>query len=185
MKRLLICLEMIALASMAACQPPYARVQSLLITTDVFPSGWAADAEGPKPPPSAPFGGIRSIERTLLFFQSTTGSAFEEIERLSGYEETTQEFSYQKAILFQDDKEEGPYAIPFELPYKSLVADQYYFSCVRPSYYPYPYLGCFYLAQYGPYIVTFHIDWNLDAMSASELEKILRSVDARMVPYTK
>jgi len=185
MKRLCILLEVFLLAFAVACQPQSPPIESLLITTDVFPSGWLADAEGPQPSPSAPFGGIRSIERTLLFFQSTTGSAFEEIERFRNHEETKQEFLYQKTILFKEDKDEGPYIIPDELPYQSSIAEQYYFSCVRPSYYPYPYLGCFYLAQYGPYIVKFHIGWNLDAMGADKLEKILRTIDEKMAPYTQ
>lgn len=184
MKRLFMLLEMVLLTFAASCVPKYPSIEALLITTDIFPSGWSADVEGPQPSPSAPFGGIQSIERTMLFFQSTSASAFQEIERFRNREDANQEFLDQKTFLFTEDRDDGPYTIPDELPYQSSIAEQSYFSCVRPSYYPYPYLGCFYLGQYGPYVVKFHIGWNLDAMSADELEKILRTIDEKMVLYT-
>lgn len=184
MKRLLILLEMVLLLFAVSCGSKYPSIETLLLSTDIFPSDWSADAEGPQPSPSAPFGGIKSIERTMLFFQSTTASAFEEIERFRNREDANQEFLNQKTFLFREDQEVGPFTIPDELPYQSSIADKYYFSCVQPSYYPFPYLGCFYLAQYGPYVVKFHIDWNLDEMSTDELEVILKAIDEKMMPYT-
>ncbi len=184
MKKLFMLLEMVLLVFAASCGLKYPVIETLLITADIFPTGWTAGIEGPKPSPSAPFGGIKSIERTILFFQSTTAGGFEEIERFGNYKDANQEFLDKITFLFREDRDDGPYTIPEELPYQSSIAEQYYFSCVRPSYYPYPYLRCFYLAQYGPYIVKFNIGWNLDVMNANELEKILRTIDEKMMPYT-
>ncbi len=160
-------------------------IKELLVDVTVFPSGWFADPEGAQPSPSATLGGIRSEERTTLFFHSIIGSASEEIERFKNNSQATQEFFSKKAWEFREDKEIGVFYIPNELPYHSTVADQYYFSCVDHDAYPYPFLGCSYLAQYGEYTVTFRIAWKLDVMSFSELEEVLLAIDEKMSPYTE
>ena len=174
----------IVFALAASCQPRYPRIETLLITADTLPAGWYV-LDGPSPPPSAPFGGIRSKERTEVFFDSTTAGAFEYIQRFGSREEAFPEYLDEKALVFREVKVDGPYEVPAELPYRSSIAEQYYFACVRPSYYPYPYLRCDYVAQYGPYVVTFQIDWRPNLMNATGLEKILRTVDAKMAPYAK
>jgi hypothetical protein len=176
---------MILCVVLVACQRTFPPIEDLLIDVAVFPSNWYEDPEGPKPDPSAPFGGIRSLERTTLNFESDMSGALEEIERFDGSDLASQEFSRQEVYLFQDDKGMGQYLVPKELSYQSKTANRFHFACVRPSYYPYPYLGCLYLAQYGPYIVKFDIGWSLNDMSAKELEKVLRAIDEKMAAYTE
>lgn len=170
---------------LTACHPVYPTIEKLLIDATVFPSGWLADPEGPKPDSLAPFGGIRSIERTTLYFESKTSAASEEIQLFESYDRAKEDFIRQKSFSFQDDKEMGPYITPNELNYQSKIASQFHFACVRPSYYPYPYIGCLYLAQYGSYVVKFDIGWKLDAMNANDVESILEAIDEKMAPYTK
>ena len=160
-------------------------VEELLIDISVFPTGWFTDPEGAKPSPSAPLGGIRSEERTTLFFHSIIGSASEEIERFENSSQATEEFLYKKSWEFRDSHECGAFFIPDEFPYHSVVANQYHFACIECDYYPYPFLGCTYLARYGEYITTFNVGWNLDIMSMSDLEQILLAIDEKMKNYAE
>jgi hypothetical protein len=168
-----------------ACSLRYPPIEELLIGDTSFPQGWTASPEGPQVSPSAPFGGIRSIDRTMLSFDNTLVGANEQIERFQNSQEAGNEFVNNKDFLFREIPTVGPYLVPEELPYQSSVADRYYFACTRSSAYPFPLLGCMYFAQYGPYIVQFHIGWDLDSMSANDLEKILNAIDENMKPYTK
>jgi len=163
-----------------SCQSQYPPIEDLLVDATVFPNGWYEDIEGPGPDSSAPWGGIRSVERTTLFFHSPTAGAFEQIERFSNHRQASQEFDNQK-LLSQDESD----FIPSKLTFQNIVADQYYFVCVLAPQYPYPFWGCIYLAQYGTYLVNFNFGWDLDAMSAGELQNILRAVDDKMAPYAK
>ncbi len=166
----------------SACQwSHYPPIENLLIDVSVFPSDWQADADGPEPDPSAPFGGIRSVERTELNFYSDVSGAFENIERFKSSRKAYEEFVRQKDFLFKSTEFQGPYEIPEELPYRSDLADQFYFACWRPEYTSI--LGCDYLAQYGPYLVHFNLGWNPGALTVSELEKILRAIDDKMANY--
>jgi len=164
----------------ASCQPQYPTIEDLLVDVTVFPDGWYEDIEGPGPDSSAPWGGIRSVERTTLFFHSPTAGAVEQIERFSNHRQASQEFDSLK-LLSQD---EGDF-IPSEPTFQNIVADQYHFACILEPQYPYPFWGCIYLAQYGTYLVNFNFDWNLNAMSAGELKNILRAIDDKMAPYTR
>lgn len=168
-----------------SCQPRYPPIEDLLVDATVFPDGWYEDIEGPGPDSSAPWGGIRSVERTTLFFHSPTAGAEENIERYARFSIAKDEFTNRLNIIFRDHFELGTYSIPDELPYTSSVAEQYRFGCVTAPNYPFPFYGCQYLAQYGLYIVHFHIGWNLDVVSAGELEDILRAIDDKMAPYMK
>ncbi len=121
------------------------------------------------------------MERTSLDFGSATASAFETIERFKNSRRARDEFSSQKDFLFKKTEFQGPYEIPEELPYESDVADRFHFACWRPEYTPM--LGCGYLAQYGPYLVQFNFGWDLDTLTAPELEKVLREIDDKMANY--
>jgi len=164
-----------------ACSLGYPPIEELLIDDTLFPQGWNASSEGPQVSPSAPFGGIRSIDRTMLSFDNTLVGATEQIERFRNSQEASNEFVNNRDFLFREIPTVGPYLVPEELPYQSSVADRYYFACTRP----FPLLGCMYFAQYGPYIIQFHIGWDLDSMSANDLEKILNAIDENMHPYTE
>ncbi len=183
LKRWVLLFPALVLILLSGCQAGQSRIEGLLITADVFPTGWSASPEGPKPPPSAPFGGIKSIKRTLLFFQSTTASAYEGIELYSNRNVAINEFAIKEGRLFREDKQMGSYSIPEELSFHTVVADQYHFACTRPSYYPYPFLGCLYLARYESYIVEFRVGWRPDIMSATQLRRILETIDAKMVGH--
>ncbi|MFZ5909354.1 MAG: hypothetical protein ACOYYU_05000 [Chloroflexota bacterium] len=89
------------------------------------------------------------IERTTLFFHSPTASAFEQIERFSNHRQASREFADQK-LQSQDERD----FIPNEITFQDIVADQYYFACSPAPQYPYPFLGCIYLVQYGAYSKT-------------------------------
>jgi len=166
-----------------ACQPQYPPIEELLIDISVFPEGWIEDVEGPGPDPSAPWGGIRSVERTTLFFHSPTAGAQENIERYKSNSMARDEFARRLRIVFQDHPDYGPYRAPDELSYTSLIAEQYFFACVYADNYPFPFYGCQYLTQYGPYVVYFHAGWNLDEMDPQEFENILKAIDKKMAQY--
>ncbi len=171
-----------------SCRLLYPPIEELLIDVNVFPLRWRADPEGAEPSPSAPFGGIKSVERISLSFESTTAGAFEEIERYMNSKKAREVYNKQQNFVFKSvEWEEASYSyvIPEELPYKSEVADHSEFACTRLPYYSYPFMKCELYAQYGPYIVHFHIGWNLSSMSASELNKILLDIDERMAQYSK
>ena len=109
----------------SACQVMrYPPVEDLLVDEKVFPSDWHADPDGPKPDPSAPFGGIRSIDRTTLYLYSKTAGAYETIERYKDSKTAEDEFNRQKESRFKDTQFRGPFEVPKELPYKSAVANQ-------------------------------------------------------------
>jgi hypothetical protein len=167
---------------MSSCQrSTFPPIEDLLVDATVFPPGWHADPEGPEPDPSAPFGGIKSVERTTLYFHSNTAGAFETIERFKSSGGAWDEFNNQKDSLFRTSEFQGPYEIPEELPYESRLADRFYLACWRPEYTPM--LGCDYLAQYGPYLVPLNLGWDPDTMTPSELEKILLAVDDKLANY--
>jgi hypothetical protein len=167
---------------LSACQGlRYPPIEDFLVDATAFPQGWHADPEGPEPDPSAPFGGIKSVERTSLDFSSNVATAFETIERFKNSRRARDEFSSQKDFLFKTTEIRGPYEIPNELPYKSDVANQFHFACSPPK--NSSKIGCHYLAQYGPYLVQFSFGWDLDTLSAHELEKVLWAIDNKLAKY--
>jgi hypothetical protein len=167
---------------LGACQGSrFYPIEDLLIDESAFPPDWQRDPDGPAPDPSAPFGGIKSVERTTLNFNSTTASAFETIERFKNSKKAHDDFNSQRNFLFKGTEFQGPYEIPDELPYESDVADRYHFACWQPDYTLMR--GCSYLAQYGSYLVQFHLGWDPDALTPLELENVLRAIDEKLAPY--
>lgn len=180
---LVITLFIIAGASCTSPNSRYPPVEDLLLDVSVFPSDWEPSSEGPRPNPSAPFGGVRSVDRITLFFSSRNASAFEEIERYKSKRIASEVFVERKDFLFQERAGLGAYTLPDEFPFQSSIADASYFACVNPSYTDAK--GCYYLACFGPYLVHFNIGWNSTFMSAAELETILQAIDEKFEPFVR
>jgi hypothetical protein len=173
---------MLSIIVFSACQMPrYPPVEDLLVHVKVFPSDWHADPDGPKPDPSAPFGGIKSIDRTTLYFNSRTAGAFETVERYKDSRTARDEFNHQKESWFTNTQFRGPFEVPEELPYKSKVANHFHFACWRPE--NTTLSACFYLAQYGPFLVLFNLGWDPDTLTVTHFEKVLQAIDDKMSDY--
>lgn len=178
---LVITLFLIAGVSCTLSNSKYPAVEDLLLDISVFPPGWEPSSEEPSPDPSAPFGGIRSVDRTTLFFYSSYASAFEEIERYKEDRMASDVFDERKDFLFQEIAGLGPYTLPEELPFQSSTADASYFACVSPSYSVSK--GCHYLARFGPYLVHFNIGWDPTFMTTKDLEAILQAIDEKFEQF--
>jgi hypothetical protein len=169
---------------MTACQSsPYPSIEDLLVEASAFPSDWHSDPDGPGPDPSGPGGGIRSLERTTLSFESATAGAYETIKRFRDSEKADDEYLIQEKILFTDTDIRGPYLPPDQVHLEGLVADRYRVACWKPEYTQV--MGCSYLAQYGPYLVDFSFSWDTDTLSPVELEKVMQAIDEKFVDFAE
>jgi len=155
------------------------EIEQLLIDDSFFPSGWAIDPEGPFVPPQAPLGGYNSIERIGLNFYVQNGVAIEDIHRFRSKDESAEEFKRWQETRFSQREIDTPWTVPRELPYRSLVADQFYFACAQEGGTP----MCRFLGQYEEYLVLFNTQMSPRSMSYTDVERILRAIDERMAHY--
>jgi hypothetical protein len=89
-----------------------------------------------------------------------------------------EEEGQSEAFLFKTESDDF-WTIPEELPFRSSNAERSYFACDLSSSVT-PMRGCTYIAQYGPYVVLFDIDWIPGySMNYADLEKILQAIDEK------
>ena len=158
----------------------YLPIENLLIDVNAFPPGWQASDQGPKRVPQAPLGGrgsIRSI--SLPFYCPDLAGAHEEIYLFRDSQEASRYYASRAQRTFRKTDFDDLWTIPDELPFRSSNAEQSYFACDLSSSAT-PMQGCTYIAQYGPYIVLFDIDWIPGySMNYADLEKILQAIDEK------
>lgn len=155
------------------------EIEELLLDVSAFPVGWSADAEGPRAPAKAPLGGLKSIERTELFFYVRGGGAVEEIHRFQSTGDAIQEFERQLGIAFFVGKYDTPWIIPLALPYQSPIADQFHFACSEQG----SISMCRMIGRYEEYLVKFNTHMSPDFMTYEDLECVLQAIDERMAQY--
>ncbi len=188
MKRVLALL-IIALWVFTCCttrQPiaEYPPIDQLLIDETPFPTGWVAGLPDTNFPPLAPWtSGRKESEYVYRSFYDPSGSGAGNIviQRFRCTQDAAREYEHEIEVTFRDTEWNTPWIAPSGLTFWSVAADQYRYACslegtaelARPE--------CAYIAQYGVYVLKFHIDlYDTRMITYTDLLPVFRALDERM-----
>ena len=160
---------------------PAFPIENLLLDKSVFPEGWR---------PHHPFDPEVRLpaEQIVLYFHRSRCPSYwlvagHEVYRFyAGATSAAEAYPEEIAVWFSPTY--GTWSVPAELPYHSVVADQFQFACYTEE--RTGNMTCQEVAQYEEYIVVFDVEMNpeyQDCLSFSDLERILVAIDDRMAFY--
>ncbi len=151
-------------------QPPShdCPIETLVLDERAFPAGSSA-ARLLSPLPRAAWA---SAGRTI---DLPVGIANHDVYQFKTAQRAAQEYSRRRVLQFPSD--EGPWATPYEITYRSPIADQYCVQCsMARSYGP----MCKMLAQYEEYYVYVTAHMSEGSMTYADFQNVLRAIDERM-----
>ncbi len=155
---------------------PAFPIEQLLVDESLFAEGWYQQGE----PISRDLVSL-GVDRIGVTFISHGGVALHDVYRCGSAARSVREYPGRIESWFSLREGWGPWSVPAELAYQSLVADQSRFAC-----YTHQSSGvqtCQAVGQYEEYLVRFHTDMSPDYMTFAHLERILVAIDERMALY--
>jgi hypothetical protein len=176
-------LDSLLQGSVSTATPLPFQLDQLLLDESVFPVGWVAIES-----PSLALEGRGQVDDLKMEFRCIADSSlfFHEIYRYTDERAAGRRFRRHSDFSSTDRITE--WETPSELKYESQVAERFCFACADFRGYPTErYTACQAMGQYHEFISSFSISYvreNMaNCMSWSDLERILRAVDERMMRH--
>jgi hypothetical protein len=151
---------------------PTIPASAFLLEADVFPKKWVSFSDE---------SGVMVAGRSFGI-PNAPGQVFQEVYRRPNNKKASEKFEvylegeFNVSIKYQPAV---PFAPPLEIPFKSKIADEYYFACgvnEVPQ--------CKMLARYRNYFVFFYFDLStkesLGGLTYSEIEHVLESLESKV-----
>jgi hypothetical protein len=161
---------------------PDVDIEALLLDVSEFPSGWYVDVP---PHPSDEAIGQIDDRWTQFRCEASLRPAHYEIYLFADVRNAAAQYRLQLGSQFYSAEMLAPWEMPPELPYQSLVADQFQFACAEFEDFPSGrFTRCTAMGQYGRFLVIFSTRVSVDCMTFEELDGILTTIDTQMSPHT-
>jgi hypothetical protein len=159
------------------------QLDQLLLDVSVFPAGWRVSG-----PPSPALEGRGQVDDLSIEFRCVAGSshALHDIYRYE--DEQAARRRYRRYWDFGSADRITAWKVPSELDYESRVAERFRFACADFRGYPTErFTVCQAMGQYNEFIAVFSVSFVPDNMPAcmtwSELQRILKTMDERMMQF--
>ncbi len=162
----------------------YPPIDRLLIDETSFPTGWVAGPPDTNFPPLAPWtSGRKEVEYVYRSFYDPSGSGAGGmvIQRFRRTKDAAREYEHKVIVIFRDTEWNTPWIAPSGFTFWSVAADQYQYACSLEGVAELARPECAYVAQYGVYVLEFHIDlYDTCVITYTDLLPIFRAIDERM-----